>query len=106
VLVCFDADHPDLWREVARSGADLAVVPSSDWAAIAAAHADIAVMQAVRAGVCLLRPAWHGRSVVSDAYGRVAGVLDDEATTDGVLISDLPFRTAPSLWRAAVAERV
>jgi apolipoprotein N-acyltransferase len=105
VLVCFDADHPGRWREVARSGADLAVVPSSDWAAISAAHAEIAVTQAVRAGVCLLRPARYGRSVVSDAYGRVAGVLDHETTTDRVLISDVPLRRAPSLWRAVVAAR-
>lgn len=70
VVICFDADFPALVRQAGQAGADILLVPSSDWEPIARAHADMAVVRAVENGLTVVRPTRRGFSSVIDAQGR------------------------------------
>lgn len=70
VVICFDADFPALVRQAGRAGADLLLVPSSDWEPIAQMHADMAVHRAVENGLTMIRPTRRGFSSIVDAQGR------------------------------------
>jgi apolipoprotein N-acyltransferase len=70
VVICFDADFPALVRQAGKAGADLLLVPSSDWEPIAQYHADMAVPRAVENGLTVIRPTRRGFSSIVDAQGR------------------------------------
>lgn len=70
VVICFDADFPALVRQAGQAGADILLVPSSDWEPIAQAHADMAVLRAVENGLAVVRPTRRGFSSVIDPHGR------------------------------------
>lgn len=79
-------------------GADVALVPSSDWKGIDPQHGQMAIMNAVAAGLPLLRPVRAATSFASDAYGRVIGSMRWDAPGDGVLVVDMPNKRVPTLY--------
>ncbi len=91
IAICFDADHHDVWTELARLGADIVLIPSSDWEAIGAHHADIAVVRAIRAGVAVVRPARYGTSIAADRYGRTLATNEYTRGSDHSLVAHVPI---------------
>jgi apolipoprotein N-acyltransferase len=83
VLICFEAERPDLARELAASGADAIVIASNDAelppAAIATEVAE-ARLRAVETGLPVLRAANRGASLAIDRYGRDAGSTEEGLT--------------------------
>ncbi|MFQ5665060.1 MAG: nitrilase-related carbon-nitrogen hydrolase [Candidatus Binatia bacterium] len=74
MLICFEAERPDLAREAVRSGADALLVVSNDAdLPLPAVRREIAQarLRAVETGVPVVRAANRGISVVIDRYGRV-----------------------------------
>lgn len=95
VAICYDYDFPALAATYARLGADLVVVPSSDWAGIDPQHAGMARVRAVETGVPIVRPVRAATSAAFDAYGRVRGWA-----TPGpdVTVVDLPVGRVDTLY--------
>jgi len=105
VVICFDADHPDVWRSIRDARAEIVAIPASDWPAIADLHADMARIRARSAGAALIRPARFGRSVVTDRQGRLLAVVDHTRRADPDLVADLPSVRAGNStpWRSTTA---
>jgi apolipoprotein N-acyltransferase len=72
-LICFESIFPDQTREVARLGAEVLVVITSDvWAAKTfevAQHSHIDLFRAIEARKYLIRAATNGVSAIYDPYG-------------------------------------
>jgi apolipoprotein N-acyltransferase len=92
LAICFDLDFPRLMRRAA--GVDLLLVPAEDWPGITPYHSDMARLRAIEGGYALVRAARYGRSIATDAYGRLWGARDDSADSSpdgGTLSAQLPI---------------
>jgi apolipoprotein N-acyltransferase len=91
-MICFEAERPELARELALAGADALVIASNDAPlaprAIATELAQ-ARLRAVETGLPVLRIANGGASVALDRYGRTL------ESGDGVVALDVS--TSPRL---------
>ncbi|MEW6269689.1 MAG: nitrilase-related carbon-nitrogen hydrolase, partial [Thermodesulfobacteriota bacterium] len=101
VMICFEAERPDLARELAASGADALVIASNDaplpHRAVGAEVAQ-ARLRALETGLPVLRVANGGESLAIDRYGRVT------ARGDGVVA--LRAGVTPRLAPATYASRL
>ena len=95
--ICFDADHPDLLRQVGREEADLLIVPVNDWAEVKRSHFAMAAFRAIENGTPILRPASFGASGAFDAWGRVVGVTDHFSGAP-TMVAQMPVGSVPTLY--------
>jgi apolipoprotein N-acyltransferase len=96
--ICYDYGFPEIARDNARDGGDVALVPSSDWRGIDPEHGRMALMNAVAAGLSMVRPVRSATSMASDQYGRLLGTLGADNVGDGVLIVAVPAQRVPTLY--------
>lgn len=96
--ICYDYSFPNIARDNAADGADLAVVPSSDWRGIDPEHGEMAMMNAVAVGLSMVRPVRAATSIATDQYGRVLGSLRADGLTDGVMVAAVPGKRVPTLY--------
>jgi apolipoprotein N-acyltransferase len=91
--ICFDLDFPQIIRQVGRSGADLMLVPASDYKdqrAIGQLHQRMAEFRAIENGAALFRITRWGVSGAVDAYGRELATMEDSRTRDNVMVAQVP----------------
>jgi len=88
--ICYDYGFPGIALDNARDGADLALVPSSDWRGIDPEHGRMALLNAVAVGLPMVRPVRAATSFASDQYGRILGSMRADSTSEGVLVVDVP----------------
>jgi apolipoprotein N-acyltransferase len=69
--LCADGSEEGRWH--ARQGAELVVLPSSDWRGIDPAHTLMTRVRAIEGGFSLVRSARWAASGAFDARGRVRG---------------------------------
>jgi apolipoprotein N-acyltransferase len=91
VAICYDMDFPHFILQAGAAGADLLLVPASDWEAIKLAHHISAVFRAVENGVPLLRATRWGLSAVVDPYGRTLAQLDPFIAPSQAMVAHLPL---------------
>jgi apolipoprotein N-acyltransferase len=96
--ICYDYGFPNIARDNAVDGADLAVVPSSDWRGIDPEHGEMAMMNAVAVGLSMVRPVRAATSLATDQYGRVLGSLRADGSSDGVMVVAVPGKRVPTLY--------
>jgi apolipoprotein N-acyltransferase len=96
--ICYDYDFPHIARDNASDGAGLVLVPSGDWRGIDPFHGRMAIMNAVAAGVSLMRPVRGATSVATDQYGRWIGSMPAGAPGEGVLVSTIPGGQVPTFY--------
>jgi len=96
--ICYDYGFPEIARDNARDGADVALVPASDWRGIDPLHGRMALVNAVAMGLPLVRPVRGATSIASDGYGRVLGSLRADGASDGVLVASVPAARVPTLF--------
>ena len=95
--ICYDYDFPSMAVAHARLGAELVVVPSSDWRGIDPFHTEIARTRAIEGGFSVVRPVRWASSAAFDAHGRVrAWMSRDDA--DHVMIATVPIGRVPTLY--------
>jgi len=95
--ICYDYDFPAMAREHARAGADLVVVPSSDWRGIDPVHTFMARVRAIEGGFALLRSVRWAPSGVFDAHGRPRGFMPATDDNDGVMVAAVPLGGTPTV---------
>lgn len=100
-IICYDADFPGLVRQAGRADADILLVPSSDWDAVADVHARMVVPRAIENGVAVVRPTRKGLSTAVDSHGRGLGHADYYAQDAVSMIVDVPTQ-----GRATVYSRI
>lgn len=89
-VICWDADFVEVIRQAGRSGVDLLLIGANDWREIGPTHAQMAVFRAIENGVAVFRQAYNGVSIAVDPYGRLLASQDHFATTDRVLLAQMP----------------
>lgn len=87
--ICYDYDFPKLARTHSQLGADIVVVPSSDWRGIDSYHSEMARIRAIEGGFSVLRPARWSQSSAFDSYGRLIASAD-YFSGERVLLADIP----------------
>lgn len=108
--ICYDLRFPQLFRALARAGAEIITVPAAFTVPTGRAHWETLLRaRAIETGAFVLAPAqggthedgratW-GHSLVIDPWGEVIARRDDDAT--GVLLADLDM-SAVGRARAAI----
>jgi len=96
--ICYDYGFPAIARANARDGADLALVPSSDWRGIDPEHGRMALLNALAVGLPMVRPVRAATSIVTDQYGRLLGAMRADAAGDGVSVVAVPAQRVPTLY--------
>jgi apolipoprotein N-acyltransferase len=97
-VICYDADFPELVRQAGTAGADLLLVPASDWQEVKATHTQMATFRAVENGVTLVRPTRQGISLAVDPQGRVLAAADYYAADRAAIVAAVPTRGVATLY--------
>jgi apolipoprotein N-acyltransferase len=96
--ICYDYSFPEIARDNANDGAGLALVPASDWRGIDPQHGRMALMNAVAAGLPMIRPVRAATSIACDQYGRLLGTMPWQNSSDGVFVVNMPAARVPTLY--------
>lgn len=96
--ICYDYDFPALARQHAQLGAELVVVPSSDWRGIDPVHSLMSRVRAIEGGFSVVRAVRWGSSAGFDAYGRVRGWMPVTEDNDRVLVMNIPVGRVETLY--------
>lgn len=88
--ICYDMDFPHFIRQVGRARVDTLLVPASDWAAIKHLHHVMAVFRAIENGTSMVRATRWGLSTAVDPLGRTLAMMDDSATAQRTMVSQIP----------------
>ncbi|MGN9847237.1 nitrilase-related carbon-nitrogen hydrolase [Nonomuraea sp. H19] len=109
--ICFDANFMPLIRQAGQAGADILLLPSSDWAQVTDALAQQAVLRGVENGMSVVRPAQRGTSMAVDHQGRMIGYeaswfSSDARTTDHTMTVTVPIHGRPTPYSRWVGDAV
>lgn len=96
--ICYDYGFPAIARDNAIDGADVVLLPSSDWRGIDPEHGRMALLNAVAVGLPMVRPVRAATSIASDQYGRLLGSMRADPQADGVLVVAVPSERVPTLY--------
>jgi apolipoprotein N-acyltransferase len=96
--ICYDYDFPALGVAHARLGADLVVLPSSDWRGIDPMHTQMAAVRAIEGGFSILRSTRMGLSAGIDAHGRMRGWLSANESAENLLLVSLPAHRVQTVY--------
>jgi apolipoprotein N-acyltransferase len=96
--ICYDFDFPTLGRDLGRRGADIVVVPSSDWKGINTIHGLQAMVRSIEGGYSLLRPVRGATSFAFDAYGNIRASMSYFEDNDRIMIASLPTKRVWTLY--------
>ncbi|MBI5814714.1 MAG: hypothetical protein HZB29_03800 [Nitrospinae bacterium] len=96
--ICYDYDFPQIARDNAQSGADMVLLPSSDWPGIDPVHSMMARYMALSNGMPMVRSVRRATSFASDQYGRTAASMRFDGDADGIMIADVPVGRVPTLY--------
>jgi apolipoprotein N-acyltransferase len=98
-VICQDDMFPQLTAQAGRLGADILLIPSSDWPAVATWHDRVSAFRAVETGTTVVRATRAGISSVVDPYGTVvARRTGSIGADDPTLVAAVPTHGAPTLY--------
>ena len=98
--LCYDYDSPALARAHARGGADVVLLPSSDWRGIDPQHTEMARVRAIEGGFSVVRSVRAATSAAIDPFGRFRATLSPSEENDRVLVAAVPARRIRTLYAA------
>ncbi len=99
-IICYDLDFTDTARKITGNGAQLILVPSHDWPAIAKTHYTHLVFRAIENRVSMVKADNSGNdSVIIDPYGRIiASAITPGGDKSGqTVITDVPLGRGDAL---------
>jgi apolipoprotein N-acyltransferase len=110
-VICFDANFMPLVRQAGQAGADILLLPSSDWEQVTDALAQQAVLRGVENGMSVIRSTRRGTSLAVDHQGRTIGYeaswfTGDPRTTDHTMTVTVPVQGRSTPYGQWVGEGV
>ena len=94
-VICWDADFPNVIKQIGERDVDLLFVPANDWLGAKDIHDGMADFRAVENGMSIFRQTGSGVSSVVDAYGRTIQRLDMFKTKDTGNFASVQTVTTP-----------
>jgi len=96
--ICYDYDFPYLAKGYGRLGADMVIVPSSDWRGIDPLHTEMAAFRAVEQGHSVLRSTRFGLSAAITPYGEMVSQMSSFDENDKIMYAQLPAKGVTTLY--------
>ena len=96
--ICYDYDFPYLAKEYGELGADMVMLPSSDWRGIDPVHTEMAAFRAVEQGHSILRSTRFGLSAAITPYGEMVSQMSSFDDNDKIMYSQLPTKGVTTLY--------
>ena len=97
-VICWDTDFPGTVIQAGRNGTDILLSPSLEFREIDPIHAHMAIMRGIENGVSMVRVADNGLSVIADPYGRVLATMDHFATSERVIVAQVPIQGVATIY--------
>lgn len=96
--ICYDYDFPYLAKGYGQLGADMVIVPSSDWRGIDPLHTKMAAFRAVEQGHSVLRSTRFGLSAAITPYGEMISQMSSFDGNDKIMYAQLPAKGTTTLY--------
>jgi apolipoprotein N-acyltransferase len=96
--ICYDYDFPYLAKGYGELGADIVIVPSSDWRGIDPVHSEMAAFRSVEQGHSVLRSTRFGLSAAITPYGEMVSQMSSFDDNDKIMYSQLPIKGITTLY--------
>lgn len=96
--ICYDYDFPYLAKGYGELGADMVMLPSSDWRGIDPVHTEMAAFRAVEQGHSVLRSTRFGLSAAITPYGEMVSQMSSFDDNDKIMYSQLPTKGITTLY--------
>lgn len=96
--ICYDYDFPAMGRAHAALGAELVLVPSSDWPGIDPYHTQMASIRGIEGGFAVARSVRAATSAVFDAHGVSRGRASELEGTR-MMVAPVPVGEVVTLYR-------
>ncbi len=96
--ICYDYDFPYLAKGYGELGADMVMLPSSDWRGIDPVHTEMAAFRAVEQGHSVLRSTRFGLSAAITPYGEMVSQMSSFDDNDKIMYSQLPTKGVSTLY--------
>jgi apolipoprotein N-acyltransferase len=96
--ICYDYDFPYLAKGYGELGADMVILPSSDWRGIDPIHTEMAAFRAVEQGHSVLRSTRFGLSAAISPYGEMVSQMSSFDDNDKIMYSQLPTKGVTTLY--------
>ena len=96
--ICYDYDFPCLAKGYGELGADMVMLPSSDWRGIDPVHTEMAAFRAVEQGHSVLRSTRFGLSAAITPYGEMVSQMSSFDDNDKIMYSQLPTKGVTTLY--------
>src|SRR6266487_2571745 len=97
-VICFDADFPGTLRQAGQAGADIMLVPSSDWREIDPYHTQVATFRAIENGYSLVRQTGNGLAMTVDYEGNVLSASDYFTSDPQVMVAYVPMQGVHTIY--------
>lgn len=96
--ICYDYDFPYLAKGYGEIGADMVLLPSSDWRGIDPVHTEMAAFRAVEQGHSVLRSTRFGLSAAITPYGEMVSQMSSFDDNDKIMYAQLPTKGLTTLY--------
>ncbi|MEM9680006.1 MAG: nitrilase-related carbon-nitrogen hydrolase [Bacteroidota bacterium] len=96
--ICYDYDFPYLAKGYGELGADMVMLPSSDWRGIDPVHTEMAAFRAVEQGHSVLRSTRFGLSAAITPYGEMVSQMSSFDDNDKIMYAQLPTKGVTTLY--------
>ena len=96
--ICYDYDFPYLAKGNGELGADMVMLPSSDWRGIDPLHTEMAAFRAVEQGHSVLRSTRFGLSAAITPYGEMVSQMSSFDDNDKIMYAQLPTKGVTTLY--------
>ena len=96
--ICYDYDFPYLAKGYGALGADMVIIPSSDWRGIDPLHTEMAAFRAVEQGHSVLRSTRFGLSAAITPYGEMVSQLSSFDENGKIMYAQLFAKGVTTLY--------
>ena len=96
--ICYDYDFPYLAKGYGKLGADMVIVPSSDWRGIDPLHTEMAAFRAVEQGHSVLRSTRFGLSAAITPYGEMVSQMSSFDENDKIMYAQMSAKSVTTLY--------
>jgi apolipoprotein N-acyltransferase len=96
--ICYDYDFPYLAKGYGKLGADMVIVPSSDWRGIDPVHTEMAAFRAVEQGHSVLRSTRFGLSAAITPYGEMVSQMSSFDENNKIMYAQMSAKGVVTLY--------